>query len=492
MSINDLPEILTFVDIETTGCNLFHDRIIEVGILRVENGKLIDTYETLINPETRLSLEIQKLTGISSNDLENAPTFSSVKKDILPLFADAIFVAHNARFDYGFLRQEFKREGVSFKSKQLCTCKLSKALYPRYKHHNLDAIIERFGFACGSRHRALGDAKILWDFYQHITKNVTPYKMGKAVSKVLKRPTVPLHLSVKLLDDLPDAPGVYIFYGENGMPLYVGKSISIRDRVLSHFSGDLESGIEMKIAQQVKRIETKITAGELGALIAESSLIKKLQPLYNRKLRHVSKLVILKKKQNNNGYFTVKIEEVVTIKPTETGDILGIFRSKRQAHTTLLELARKYTLCQKILGIEHGKGACFGYGLGWCKGACMHEEKVAFYNARFVEAFFEYKIRTWPFPGAVVVAENSIDGGSDRHIIDKWCYMGKVSTDGENVSPQLVNDITFDVDMYKILERYLLRSKRSKQISLVEYASLRTNVKQSFDNEIAASFHSWK
>lgn len=467
--MTDLPEKLAFVDIETTGGSLLYDRVIEVGILRVENGKLVDTYETLINPETRLPLEIQTLTGIAPQDVESAPTFSSVKKDILSRFEDAIFVAHNARFDYGFLRQEFKREGISFKFKQLCTCKLSRALYPRFKRHNLDAIIERFGFTCDARHRALGDAKILWNFYEHIQKTLEHEKLIAACSKVLRRPTVPLNLSIKHLDDLPDTPGVYIFYGENGMPLYVGKSISIRDRVLSHFSGDLESPFEMKIAQQVKSIETKTTAGELGALICESDLIKKMQPLYNRKLRQMYKMLVLKKTENPDGYYTITTDHVDSITPDETESILGIFRSKRQMQTTLLHLAKKYQLCQKLLGIEHGKGVCFGYGLNSCKGACAKKEITAFYNARFVEAFGEYKIRRWPFPGAIIIRESDVDGSGEGHIIDKWCYVGKVITEGENIKSELSNEVTFDLDIYKILERYLLRTKRDKQISLIEY-----------------------
>src|SRR5437867_5621 len=136
-----LPKKLAFVDIETTGTRVSRDRIIEIGILRVEENKLVATYKTLINPQTYISPFIEQMTGISKEALENAPIFSDVKEKILDILDDCVFVAHNARFDYGFLKTEYKHLGISFSPKQFCTVKLSRLLYPKYKQHNLDSLI---------------------------------------------------------------------------------------------------------------------------------------------------------------------------------------------------------------------------------------------------------------------------------------------------------------------------------------------------------------
>lgn len=160
-----LPQKIAFVDIETTGTSLRSDRIIEIGVLRVENNQVIDTYRSLVNPETYVPAEIEGLTGIRQEDLENAPTFPTIKKDLLNILGDCIFAAHNVRFDYGFVRSELKREGVAYRAKNLCTVKLSRSLFPRFKRHSLDAVMERCGISCENRHRAFDDAQVIWEFY---------------------------------------------------------------------------------------------------------------------------------------------------------------------------------------------------------------------------------------------------------------------------------------------------------------------------------------
>ncbi len=190
-----LPSKIAFIDTETTGLSVTADRIIEIGIIRVEDYQIVDTFTTLINPERHVSSEIERITGISSQSLKDAPLFSDVKDTIQNLLKDCVFVAHNARFDYGFLRNEFKRCNTSFSAKQCCTVKLSRVLFPDIRRHNLDAIIERFGFVAKRRHRALDDAKILLDFYHHLQKNFSADVLDKTLAHVMERPTLPSSLS---------------------------------------------------------------------------------------------------------------------------------------------------------------------------------------------------------------------------------------------------------------------------------------------------------
>ena len=210
-----LPSKLAFVDIETTGTRSTWDRVIEIGIVKTDNGELIDTYSTLINPQASIPPEIEQMTGIRSQDLESAPTFREVAGDILMHLRDYTFVAHNVRFDYGFLKAEFARLGASFSPRHFCTVRLSRTLFPRHKRHNLDSIIERFEIKCENRHRALGDALAIQTFYDLAKKQVSPEIFEAALGLVLKKPYLPVKLNHNILDKLPETPGVYIFYGKS-------------------------------------------------------------------------------------------------------------------------------------------------------------------------------------------------------------------------------------------------------------------------------------
>lgn len=446
-----LPKKLAFVDVETTGGSLKYDRIIEVGILLVENNRVIKKYQTLIDPQAHIPNEILKFTGILKDSLDKAPTFRKVSDEILEFFNDSIFVAHNARFDYGFLKSEFKRVGINFSSKPLCTLKLSRLLNPKLPHHNLDSIIQRYNISCKKRHRAFYDAEALVKFYKILQKEFPKELLIKTINSILKKPSLPSKISEEDILKLPESSGVYIFYDENSVPLYVGKSINIKNRVMSHFSSDHSSPIEMKISQNTHSIEVVKTRGELGALLKESKLIKTLQPLYNRKLRYCPKLVVLKKSQNESKFNTLVFEEVDKIAKEDLENILGIFKSKKQAKDFLIGLAKEYNLCDRLLKIESTNNTCFGYRLNRCYGACIGEEKYLSYNMRFDTAFFRSKIKNWPFRGAIVIEEKGEDENYDAFVIDKWCYL----------------DETFDVDIYNILKRYILSTQNQKKIKIL-------------------------
>lgn len=468
---------LAFVDIETSGSSTTHDRIIEIGILRVENNELVRTYETLINPQMVISPFIEDITGIHSDELVTAPTFEELKEEILEILDNCVFVAHNVRFDYGFLKNEFRRFGIPFSPKHFCTVKLSRTLYPEYQKHNLDALMERFGLVCERRHRAFDDAKVLWDFYQIIHKQLPLEKVEEALAQALKRPSLPTHLPPDTLDLIPENPGVYIFYGENDMPLYIGKSINLRDRVASHFQNDHTSSKEMNISQQLQRIETISTAGELGALLKEATLIKDMQPLYNRHLRRVNKLVLARKTQTKEGYDTLKLEEVDKITQEDIKDIVAIFRTKQQAKERLTDICNKYALCEKILGLEKGKGSCFGYKIEQCHGACIGEELPIKYNLRFAEAFYQSKVKSWPFAGPILIHEHDeFTGTKEAFMFDQWCYIsegraGESENDGSSEMAAKSQEIMFDHDTYKILVRYIFNEKNQKNITVIKKTS---------------------
>lgn len=456
-----LPNKLAFIDLETTGTSPTRDRVIEIGILKVVDNQIDDVFESLVDPDIYLPPEITNLTGIHTSQLESAPNFRKIKEKIDELTHDAVIVAHNAKFDVSFLKAEYDRLGESFKNKSLCTARLSRALFPRFHHHNLDSIIHRYGFECNERHRAFSDAKVLWDFYKMIQEKVESKKLEEIVSKILKKTSLPMGIKEDIIDKLPKKPGVYVFYGANGSPLYVGKSVNLHDRVLSHFNSTHTSGRELSIASQVTLIEHEETEGEMAALIREKKLIGKLQPIYNRQLRLLEKMIVLKKSETN-GYNSLEIVESSQIAPENIDTILGVFKSRSRAKDSLNTIADEYRLCHKLLDLENGKGACFRTQIEKCNGACIGKELPIKYNLRFTEAFSKLKIKQWPFENAILYKE-----GSAAHLIYKWCYLGQVDENSEEINIQ-DTELQFDFDTYKILSKFLLKSKSISKIRQVK------------------------
>jgi DNA polymerase-3 subunit epsilon len=461
-----LPNTFSFVDIETTGGSVTGDRIIEIGILRVEDGKIVEKFESLVNPHHYIPEFITGITGIRADDLTGAPSFEELQEKIYPLLENSVFVAHNARFDYGFIRNEFRRQDYTFSAKVLCTAKLSRLLYPHHRKHNLDSIIQRFGFTCERRHRAFDDAAVLWDYYQAMMEEFGVESMLKAVQQVMKLPSTPIHLSQEELDRLPEMPGIYEFYGDQEVPLYIGKSTNIRERVLSHFSGDHARSAEMDISQQIKRIETIPTAGELGALLLESELVKHKQPVYNRHLRIKNVHTVIFEERTPEGYKIPKITEISDIPGGQVSSILHIAKSKRQAKEYLEELCRKHSLCRKLMGVEKTKTSCFSYKLGQCHGACIGEELVDSYNLLFDAVFDNYRILPWPYPGKILIQEeNQIIEKKELFVFENWCYLGKVDEESVYEIPEMRFEHRFDYDIYKII-RGFLRKKSSRVVDL--------------------------
>jgi DNA polymerase-3 subunit epsilon len=321
---------LVFVDLETTGATATADRITEIGIVELSPDG-VSEWSSLVNPQTRISDFIVQLTGISNAMVATAPTFAELAADVFSRLQGRVFVAHNARFDYGFLRNEFQRVGLDFRATVLCTVRLSRRLYPQYPRHNLDALIERHGLAKADRHRALGDARLIWQFWQKLQREQPAELLDQAVASLTARPSLPPHLDPALIDELPEGHGVYLFYAEGNLPLYIGKSKTLRKRVLAHFSGDHSSAREMSLSQQVRRIEWIETSGELGALLKESALIKTLMPTHNHRLRRNEEYCSWRMRAAADGVLRPELVEVGDIDFATQDDCFGLFKNRRAA-----------------------------------------------------------------------------------------------------------------------------------------------------------------
>lgn len=278
-----LPQSLIFLDLETTGMTATHERITEIGLVEVANGEFVGSWSQLVNPEKSIPPFIRSLTGITDEMVQDAPRFEQLAPGLFQRLEGKLLIAHNARFDYGFLKNEFGRLGMSYRSRVLCTAKLSRKLFPEHRRHNLDSLIERYGLSCSARHRAQGDAEVLWQFLQKLYAEVDTARIDAAVQAQMDSPSRPAGLSAEVLEAIPEAPGVYLFYDAQGAPLYVGRSADLHARVRSHFAGGHRPARDMRITQQVTRVEWIETAGELGALLAESRLIKELLPVHRKR-----------------------------------------------------------------------------------------------------------------------------------------------------------------------------------------------------------------
>jgi DNA polymerase III subunit epsilon len=453
--------VITFLDLETTGATPLNDRITEIGLVRFENGIEVARWQTLVNPEQAIPPFIQGLTGITNEMVKDAPTFAEVAKELETFLDGAVMAAHNARFDLGFLKSEYRRIGVTLKQRVLCTVKLSRQLYPQFPKHSLNAIMERHHLTTEMRHRAMGDVELMIGFVNSASKELGIEKLQEVANKIIKKPSIPIGVAAELIDDLPDACGVYLFYGENNLPLYIGKSTNIRERVLSHFNSDHSSSKEMRMSQELKHIEYIETVGEFGALLLESRLIKERQPIYNRQLRRERQLCSWKIATDADVKPLVTLLKQNDIYPEILGDLFGTFRSKKQATDALRQIATEHQLCLKLLGLEAGNGACFASQLKRCNGVCIGQEDKNIHYLKLLQALSKHRLKSWPFNHKIGIKEhNKFTGKTDIHVFDQWCHLGTVNNENDYIEMLASKTIfSFELDTYKLLIKSINNGK---------------------------------
>ncbi len=458
-----IPQRLAFIDLETTGANPVRDRITEIGVVEVD-GDRVTTWNTLVNPGRPIPEFIQQLTGIRNEMVAGAPTFAEVAGELAARLQGRLFVAHNARFDYGFVKNEYQRLGERFRADVLCTVRLSRRLFPQFPRHNLDSLIVRHGLQPHDRHRALADADLLWQLWRVLQREPGEAALAEAVQQQLQRPSLPPHLDPALLEDLPEAPGVYLFYGENDALLYVGKSVNLRQRVLSHFAADTREHKEMRLAQEVRRIDWQETVGEFGALLLESRLVKEGQPIHNRRLRRAADLCAWRLEEMAPGDFRPRLASGEEAGFARAGELFGLFATRREATTALRKIAEAHQLCPVILGLEKptlpGR-PCFVHQVHKCKGGCVGKESIGLHSARLMAALAKLKLEAWPYPGPIgLVERDDFMDIEEVHVVDGWRYLGtaRSEVDVHDLLDQ-ASTAQFDRDTYKLIRSHLGKGK---------------------------------
>jgi DNA polymerase-3 subunit epsilon len=472
-----LHQPIVFLDLETTGATATHDRITEIGLVEVTDGKFVESWSQLVNPEENIPPFIQSLTGITNDMVRDAPTFEQLAPALYERLQGKLLIAHNARFDYGFLKNEFRRAGLAYRSKVMCTAKLSRKLFPEHRRHNLDSLIDRWSLACSARHRALGDAEVLWQFMQKLYAQVDTGLINTALQAQLATPSLPAGLTLEVLDALPEVPGVYLFYDGEGTALYAGKSVDLRARVWSHFSGDHRAAKDMRITEQVARVEWIETAGEVGALLNEARLIKELAPVHNRRERRIADFYAWEWDGSLESKTPLRLVTAGDAESTRLENLFGTFRAKHAARAALGAIAVDQELCAALLGLEPARkdGApCFSHQLKRCRGACCGKESIKAHNLRLLEALQSLRLEQWPFKGAIGLKERSGER-TEVHVFDRWCFLGTARSEAEIYEKlEVRGPPVFDLDIYKILQKELrkLRVKGKKGLALIEFGPM--------------------
>lgn len=409
-------------DIETTGSYAAANGITEISIHIHDGEKVIEKFETLINPGQPIPYYIQSMTGITDKMVASAPRFEEVAEKIYAILHDKIFIAHNVNFDYSFIKSHLKESGFELNSKKLCTVRLSRKIFPGLASYSLGRLCHSLGITINDRHRAGGDTEATVKVFQLLLANDKEQHIQKSLQRNSKESILPPHVPKDHFDQLPYTPGVYYFHNQKGKVVYVGKANNIRYRVNSHFSNNSESRQKQNFMQHVHGISFEPCGTELMACILESAEIKKRWPIFNSSQKRWEDVYGIYLFEDQNGYYRLAIDKNrKRLNPVYT------FHYLADGHALIRKLARTYNLCPKLCFMQKDPGPCEGMHEGYCDGACDMKETTAAYNEK-VKAACE-SLRAQP---SFAIVDKGINGDDQSCILvmeGKFYGMGYIPAD---------------------------------------------------------------
>ncbi len=370
----------SIIDVETTGLSARHNHIIEIGIVKVSDLKIRETYHSMINPGRPIPYYISQFTGINDDDVYDAPFFEDAADEILDFISEDIIGGHNFSFDKSFLKREFLYSGKGMLyNRDICTLKLARRMYPDLRSKSLSNMCRHFKLHNENSHRALSDAKVTAQLLIRMIEELRDKQNINTVDELLsyhKKPAV--KEKVKSIKEplreyaagLPQAPGIYYFLNSKGKIIYIGKAKSLRDRIKSYFSPTAPRKAK-KIVQQASRIKIEITNTELTALLMEAESIKLVNPRHNTQL-----------KEYGNKYF-LRIDEADHFPGIEIcnyfdfdgRDYFGLFITKKKANA-LLEMLHKTFALRECNDLEFSKEkVCFLADIERCLAPCIKKSR---------------------------------------------------------------------------------------------------------------------
>ena len=486
------------IDLETTGGQPANDRITELAIFVHDGQRVVDSYTTLVNPGRAIPPFITQLTGITNDMVADAPRFHEVARKVVELTEGCVFVAHNVRFDYSFLKKEFADLGYNYSRKTLCTVRLSRSLIPGQPSYSLGKLCQSIGIPLEGRHRAAGDAEataVLFDRLLKITqasdaaeasaadalarvdalapagraasaeKEPSPRRVA-AMAQAIKTALLPPLITPEQVAALPQETGVYYFHNEAGEVIYVGKSINIYKRIQQHFAVDVKSRKSLDFKNSIADITWELTGSELVALLYESHLIKQLKPAYNRAQRRSVFPAGIYLKTNEEGYKCLYYGRADARNSEIPIIALG---NQYKAQGFLYHKVAKYNLCQKLCGLYKTQGACFDYQVHRCQGACLNLEPPASYNQRVDEAIDSI---TYEHESFVVMGAGRRAGERSLVVVENGRYVGFGYVDDTFTARKLrdfceaVQPYADNKDVQQIIRLHLRKKHKGEQVKV--------------------------
>ncbi|UYZ64153.1 exonuclease domain-containing protein [Hymenobacter weizhouensis] len=493
------------VDLETTGGQPTQDRITEIAIYIHDGEKVVDEFSTLLNPGRPIPFFITQLTGITDDMVREAPKFHEVARKIVELTEGCVFVAHNVRFDYSFLKKEFADLGYNYSRKTLCTVRLSRSLLPGQPSYSLGKLCQNIGIPLHDRHRAAGDAAAtailfgrLLGISQQAEDLAAPGRSPaetlaavdatapagrrpgaavgeklpsarkiKAVQEAIRTALLPPNITPEKMATLPQEAGVYYFHNEQGEVIYVGKSINIYKRIQQHFAVDYKSRKSIEFKNSIADITWELTGSELVALLYESHEIKRLKPLYNRAQRRSVFPAGIFLRTDEQGYKHLYYGRADDHAQSHPLIALG---NQYKAKGFLFHKVAKFNLCQKLCDLYKTNGSCFDYQVHRCKGACVGLEPPEEYNLR-VEAAIESF--TYEHGSFVVIGPGRHATENSVVVVENGRYLGFGYVD-ESFSARRLGDFREVItryndnkDVQQIIRQYL-RTKHKDKVKVFQ------------------------
>lgn len=458
--------VYAIVDIETTGTNAGYHGITEVAIYVHDGERVVDTWQSLINPESDIPPFIQQMTGITNEMVAQAPVFEDVAAEIYSLLQPHIFVAHNAGFDYGFLKAHLAFCGYDLHVKKLCTVRLSRKIFPGLRSYSLGRLCESLGIDIRDRHRASGDAEATAELFRKILLHDTGGHIATALKRGTKEQHLPPHLDKAMLEQLPNACGVYYFHDANGKVIYVGKAKSIKSRVYGHFTYADNDGKENALRDAVHDITYTLTGNELIALLLESEEIKRKFPRFNNAQKKWDRNFCIFTYTDQKGYRHLAIERF-----SQKKEVLKVFPDFLSARSFLNEKLHTFTLCGKFCHLQTTRHACYNHSLGFCKGACIGEESVEDYNTRVSEAIGSFQEEEHSF---FIFGKGRTEGEQSVILVEKGHYLGFGFFDPEHTpeDPEMIREAIKwrpdTPDVQRILTGWLARQSEHRHYRIVK------------------------
>jgi len=450
------------VDIETTGGYASANGITEVAIHVFDGKKVIEKFETLINPLQPIPRYIQAFTGITDKMVANAPRFDEVAEKIHSILCENIFIAHNVNFDFSFMKSHLLASGYDLNSKKLCTVRLSRKIFPGFSSYSLGNLCHSLDIRIKNRHRAGGDAEATVAVFNKLLQNDKENFIAKSLQRNSKEQSLPPNVPKQHFELLPYTPGVYYFHNAKGKIIYIGKAINIRSRVSSHFSNNSDGRQKQNFIRHIHSISFQSCATELMAQVLESTEIKKYWPQFNYSQKSREDVLGIYSFEDQNGYLRLVIEKnKKNLQPVCT------FQNITEGHTILRKLIEDFSLCPKLCFMQHGSSPCTGIENNTCKGACIKKERKTTYNKRVKKAIEELNQHI-----SFAIIDKGLKEDEQSCILvhqGKFFGMGYLPSELNSINTELVKDYLTPYRANNFIQNLLMsyREKHPEKIILL-------------------------